>query len=333
MCHQFVLPSSSLCPALPAVHSAMRLSMTWTRGLRSKVLRLSRDLWFVCRGGPAEFVGRRKKCLAVTTLFLLVGLPGTPAAAPIPDEAQLLFDRGRFLESAEICETLGSKYERSGQTKPASASLSFAAWAFAIHGQHRVPDTQRIRFYERAKTLAARAIKLDPTSSDAHFQLGFALTLVSHGRPLTAWWNRNLIKEAFEKAIDLNPRSAGAHIGLAAWHAVNIAISRVVPWPSGSRDVAVRHYETALRLAPEESAVHRAYAEGLLALDAFDILGRFRGCHDHDVVQAGIRARQHLALALKLATEKAYSQIQRDEATKLLEQLDAYDCLRQRSPS
>ena len=77
------------------------------------------------------------------------------------------------------------------------------------------------------------------------------------------------IKTALETAIKLDPKHADAHSALGAYHAevvdkVGAMIGKLTY--GASKDVAVKHFETALKLAPDSAIACIEYANALVML-------------------------------------------------------------------
>ena len=77
------------------------------------------------------------------------------------------------------------------------------------------------------------------------------------------------VKASLERAIRLEPRHADAHIAMGAYHAE--IINKVGAMIGGltygaSRDEAITHFETALKLNPHSAIVRVEYANGLAML-------------------------------------------------------------------
>jgi hypothetical protein len=77
------------------------------------------------------------------------------------------------------------------------------------------------------------------------------------------------IKAGLERAIDLEPRHADAHIALGTWHAE--VIDKLGALVGGltygaSKDVGVKHFETALKLNPHSAIARIEYANGLVMM-------------------------------------------------------------------
>jgi tetratricopeptide (TPR) repeat protein len=78
------------------------------------------------------------------------------------------------------------------------------------------------------------------------------------------------VRKSLERALELAPRHADAHIALGVYHAgiidkVGELVARLT-WSVG-RDEAVRHFQVALELNPESAIARVEYAEALVVLD------------------------------------------------------------------
>jgi serine/threonine protein kinase/Flp pilus assembly protein TadD len=101
---------------------------------------------------------------------------------------------------------------------------------------------------ERAITAASRALQLDPELAEAHASLGTALSL--SGRHAEA-------EDAFRTAIRINSELFEAHY----FHARD-------SFAQGKLDQAVREYEEAIRVRPDD------YQAPLLVAQSYEVLGR-----------------------------------------------------------
>lgn len=122
---------------------------------------------------------------------------------------------------------------------------------------------------DQADWASTRAVELDPASAQAHASRGVALSL--SGRNAEA-------EEAFDTAIRLDPNLFEAHYFYAR-HA----------FARGQAEKAVRHYEEAMRVRPED------YQSRLLVCQSYEDLGRHQDARA--ARERGVEAaEQHLSL-------------------------------------
>ncbi|MCZ6836496.1 MAG: protein kinase [Planctomycetota bacterium] len=111
-------------------------------------------------------------------------------------------------------------------------------------------------FMPQARNDALRAIELDSTLAEAWSVLGLVR--------LHYDWDWKGAEQAFAKGLELNPNSAMAHIGLAAYYT-----------SAGQFDIAIEHLYTAVRLDPATLLVHDQYRYVPFNARKFDIAIEF----------------------------------------------------------
>ena len=235
-------------------------------------------------------------CLAVASL-------GTAAGAQSIEATRSAYAEGRFAEAVRIGAALGT-----------SEGYALAAGSLAIHGYYFAPDDEAEALLEEATALARKAIRADPSNTDAYLRLVQAMG--RHAQAIGSFEaiNRGYagkIREAAEKALELDPESAAAHAALGAWHAEVVAAagSFIARITHGARESdAIDHFESALKHAPETKFVNLEYALGLLILDEDEYRGR---------------ARKLLARAIELPAKDAYDRLLHKRAVERLKALDA----------
>ena len=237
-------------------------------------------------------------CLAVASL-------GAAAGAQSIEATRSAYAEGRFVDAVRIGAALGT-----------SEGYALAAGSLAIHGYYFAPDDEAEALLEEATALARKAIRADPSNTDAYLRLVQAMG--RHAQAIGSFEaiNRGYagkIREAAEKALELDPESAAAHAALGAWHAEVVAAagSFIARITHGARESdAIDHFESALKHAPETKFVNLEYALGLLILDEDEYQGR---------------ARKLLARAIGLPAKDAYDRLLHKRAVERLKALDASD--------
>ena len=198
-------------------------------------------------------------------------LAGTAGAQSI-EEAKSAHAEGRFADAARIGGALGT-----------SEGYALAARSLAIHGYYFAPDAEAEALLEEATALARKAIRVDPDNAEAYLRLVQAMG--RHAQAIGSFEaiNRGYagkIREAAEKALELDPEMAAAHTALGAWHAEVVAAvgSFLARITHGARESdAFAHFEAALKHAPDTKSVNLEYALGLLTLDEDEYREKARG--------------------------------------------------------
>ena len=201
--------------------------------------------------------------LKAAVLIWLVGalaLTGTVQADPLA-AARTAYADGRFLEAAELAEAVGT-----------SDGYALATDCVAKYGFHLAADDEKQALFERAMQLAEEAVRLDADNPAAHMQTAHAVGRYSEGfgpmKALREGYPRQ-VREALERALELNPDLVGAEVSLGGWHAavVGRAGGLVARMLGATRRKAIQHFDRGLALAPDLKEAHFEYANGLLALN------------------------------------------------------------------
>lgn len=140
--------------------------------------------------------------------------------------------------------------------------LTDASYLYSKYGFYYITaENEKINYYKTAERLAIKAIKLDEKSADAHYVYAMALGRINeNASSKQKIANAKLIKAQVDRAIELNPKLAGAHHILGRWHRTVANFSAFekaminsffggVP-PGGSFDDAIKAFKTAISLEP-----------------------------------------------------------------------------------
>ena len=232
-------------------------------------------------------------CLTITLIFVLPSITGAQSI----DAAHAAYTEGQFIEAARLGEALNT-----------SEGYALAASSLAIFGYHIAEDDKKQALFDRATQLAQEAIRLDATNPDAHFQLAHAMGRHAQTiRILEAVGEEypEKVREALENTLRLDPEMAVAHLSLGAWHAEAVSsggfMAKVLY--GASKKEAHKHYEKALKLAPDKKVLLVECARGLL------LLGRKK---NRD------QARDLLARAIKMPSKDAHDRIFHQKAVERL---------------
>ncbi len=183
-----------------------------------------------------------------------------PADAAV-QEAWRLYHQGEFSKACEAGLAVGL----DGYNAANKAAMIYATY---LEG-----DGQRKR--ELFQAIAARCEELQqaqPKNVNAHYFQAYALGRYSQGISVVKALTQGLggrIKAALEMALQLDPKHAEAHTALGAYQAEVVdkvgAMVGMLTY-GASKDVAVKHFESALKLAPESAIACIEYANALVML-------------------------------------------------------------------
>lgn len=237
----------------------------------------------------------------VVAAALLAALTGLPVAAGPLDAARAAWSEGRFVEAADLAEAAGG-----------AKGFAFAAESLAVQAFYVAPEADRPALFDRALALVARALEAKPDAAFTH--MAAARVMGRHGQTLTTGEAQDLgygtkIRDILKRALELEPDSAQAMTGLAAWNArvVSVLGSFLGSITYGAREsTALELFDRVLKLAPGEKVPRYEYARALRLLEG-----------DMD------RAKELLRQALALPAKNAYQRIIDERAAALLAEIEA----------
>ena len=241
----------------------------------------------------------RVACVAAVSMLPLVAT----AEAQSIDEARAAYAEGRFLEAAELAESLGT-----------SEGFALASKSVTVQAYYVSADDEKDGLFERALALAQEAIRSDPDDPGALMQLSHVMG--RHAQTIgvvesASKGYADKIRDVVEDALQLNPEMPEAHLSMGMWHSevVSSLGSFMADMMFGAdEDEAIEFYERALKGAPEEKIVPLEYAIGLLDLD------------DDDYRE---QARKLLQRAIDLPAKDAYDDLVHQKAVETLAALDS----------
>ena len=145
--------------------------------------------------------------------------------------------------------------------------------ATAIYANHlENKGTAKVKLYQEAMELATALMKSDPGNPNAHYQYAYAAGRYSQSISVMTALKEGYggkIKAALETALKLDAKHAEAHTAMGAYHAEIIdkvgAMVGKITYGAG-KNLAVEHYEIAIKLNPPSPIAHIEYANGLLML-------------------------------------------------------------------
>ena len=254
------------------------------------------------RTGALRAVAAKSAHVACMAAVSMLSLVATAEAQSI-DEARTAYAEGRFLEAAELAESLGT-----------SEGFALASKSVTVQAYYVSADDEKDALFERALALAQEAIRSDPDDPQAHIQLSHVMG--RHAQTIgvvesASKGYADKIRDAVEDALQLNPEMPEAHLSMGMWHSevVSSLGSFMADMMFGAdEDEAIEFYERALKGAPEEKIVPLEYAIGLLELD------------DDDYRE---QARKLLQRAIDLPVKDAYDDLVHQKAVETLAALDS----------
>lgn len=176
-------------------------------------------------------------------------------------QAWLDFHLGKYQSATELALSTGL------------FGLNLASKAMAIYATHlETNESLKLKLFVQATELAEHAIEIMPDNPDSHYNRAYALGRYSQGISITkalAEGYGNKVKDSLTKTIELDPNHAEAHIALGTYHAEIIdQVGRLVASISygASKDEGLKHFRTAIRIAPDFPIAYTQYADGLLMM-------------------------------------------------------------------
>ncbi|HEX9707702.1 MAG TPA: tetratricopeptide repeat protein [Steroidobacteraceae bacterium] len=183
-----------------------------------------------------------------------------PEAAAV-QQAWRAFHRGDFADTI----SQGARQAALGSI-PASKAAAVAATYL------EEDDRRALRLLEDAAKRAEEATRKLPEHANAWYMLAFVLGRYAQRISIVKALAEGIgskVRKALDRAIELEPRHADAHIALGLYHAEIIdKVGALAGRLTYGADAAqsVKHFEQALKLNPGSAIAHMEYANGLLML-------------------------------------------------------------------
>lgn len=183
-----------------------------------------------------------------------------PASEALAD-AWRAYHRGAFEEAVERGLALGVE------------GYYVANKAAGIYATHLEDDEdRRLAIYREVADRAEEAQVALPDHANAFYFHAYALGRFSQGISITKALAQGIggkVRQSLERALELEPNHADAHIAMGLYHAeiidkVGKMVGRLTY--GASPDAALRHFEQALEHFPESPVARMEFANGLLLL-------------------------------------------------------------------
>ncbi len=183
-----------------------------------------------------------------------------PADASV-QEAWRLYHQGEFHKA---CET-GLAAGIDGYNAANKATMIYANYL-------EENDKRKLELFQAVSERCEELQQAQPKNANAYYIQAYALGRYSQGISVLKALTQGLggkIKAALETALKLDPKHADAHSALGAYHTevvdkVGAMVGRLTY--GASKDVAVKHFESALKLAPDSAIACIEYANALVML-------------------------------------------------------------------
>jgi len=185
---------------------------------------------------------------------------------PYPESAAVqqawrAFHRGDFLDAIAQGGKLGAL---------GSIAASKAAAVAATYLEE--DDRRALRLLEDAAKRAEEAARKLPDHANAWYMQAFVLGRYAQRISIVKALAEGIgskVRKALDRALELEPKHADAHIALGLYHAEIIdkvgALAGRLTYGADSAK-SVKHFEQALKLNPGSAIAHMEYANGLLML-------------------------------------------------------------------
>jgi tetratricopeptide (TPR) repeat protein len=181
--------------------------------------------------------------------------------APARQAAWRAFHAGHFQQAVEAAAELGAW---------GAAAANKAAGVYATYLAKDA--TVATRILREAIDRGERAVAELPDQANSHYFLAFALGRYSQRISIVTALAEGLgskVQKALEHTLQLEPEHAEAHVALGVFHAevvdkLGTLAARLTY--GASRDAALRHFDTALELAPASPVARLEYARSLRLL-------------------------------------------------------------------
>ena len=176
-------------------------------------------------------------------------------------EAWRLYHQGEFHKACEAGLALGL----DGYNVANKATMIYANYL-------EEDDKRKLELFQAIAARCEELQKAQAKNANAWYIQAYALGRYSQGISVLKALAQGLggkIKTALETAIKLDPKHADAHSALGAYHAevvdkVGAMVGKLTY--GASKDVAVKHFESALKLAPDSAIACIEYANALVML-------------------------------------------------------------------
>jgi len=199
----------------------------------------------------------KKNRFLLLPILLLSGALFSQNTKDVYDKAIVLKNEFKYKEAMPYFQAL---------IRVDSSNLDFLANGSQVYTRfgylYMKSESEKQKYFHTGEYLAKKAIAKDEKNAEAHYAYALALGRINENESSkTKIANAKLIRKEVDRAIELNPKQAGAYHILGRWHATIAGFNAVekamintffggVP-PGGSYDDAVKCFQTAISLEPK----------------------------------------------------------------------------------
>ncbi len=182
-------------------------------------------------------------------------------ADPAVQEAWRLYHQGEFQAASEAGLAAGI----DGYNAANKAAMIYATYL-------EDDDKRKLGIFQAISARCDELQRAQPKNVNGHYFQAYALGRYSQGISVLKALTDGLggrIKSALEASLRLDPKHAEAHIALGAYHAevVDKMGAMVAKLTYGaSREIAIKHFDAALKLLPDSAIARIEYANALVLL-------------------------------------------------------------------
>jgi tetratricopeptide (TPR) repeat protein len=220
---------------------------------------------------------------------------------PFPEDeavqdAWRLYHQGEFHKACEAGLAAGI----DGYNAANKASMIYANYL-------EDDDKHTLELYQAIAARCEELQRAQPKNVNAWYIQAYALGRYSQGISVLKALTQGLggkIKTALETALKLDPKHADAHSALGAYHAevvdkVGAMVGKLTY--GASKDVAVKHFETALKLAPDSAIACIEHANALVMLFGKDRMDEAIKLYEKAALATPVDAMERLDVELAKA--------------------------------
>jgi tetratricopeptide (TPR) repeat protein len=183
-----------------------------------------------------------------------------PADAAV-QEAWRFYHQGEFGKACEAGLAAGV----DGYNAANKAAMIYATYL-------EDDDQRKLDLFQSISARCEELQQMQPKNANAWYFHAYALGRYSQGISVLNALTQGLggrIKAALDAALKLEPKHAEAHIALGAYHAevvdkVGALIGKLTY--GASKELAVKHFESALKLVPDSAIARIEYANAMVML-------------------------------------------------------------------
>lgn len=176
-------------------------------------------------------------------------------------EAWRCYHRGEFQQAVVLADDCGIE---------GHAVANKATGMYASHLEEN--QSRQIECFKSAIARAEKAIEAFPDQANAHHFFAFNLGRYSQSISIVKALKQGIggkIQNALSRALEIQPNHADAHTALGLYHAEILdKVGKLIGGMTygANEKQSIKHFETAIKLAPDSPIAHIEYGNGLYLL-------------------------------------------------------------------